>query len=479
MVEAARQFMFMGYPLMILGGLFATMSALNATIYSSSRVSFAMGRDKNLPDIFGKVHPIKRTPHMAVFLSVLLIIAMALILPIEDVAAAADIMFILLFLQVNLTLIALRKKKSKVHRPFKVPFVPFVPILAIVLQLVLGIYLFHLSPVAWGTTIVWLILGALFYLTYAKNREAKRSAEQIVYEEKLPYESKFRILVPLAHPDHIKDLISMAASVAKSKNGDIMALGVVKIPKQLPIAEGRRYIDDYKIVLDRAVELGKEKGVVVHTLIRIGHDVGNAIVETIKERDIDLMITGWKGFSNTRDSIFGGTLDDIVMNAECDVMTVKMVQLDKMKTMLFPTAGGPHAKFALELLPAIANTYGSSVRVMMVVPPGATREQKESYRQVVDESVDYLKDKIDKVEGKLVKAKSISAGILKEFEKFDSCIIGAAREGIMQQILFGSIPERIARSSSHTFIMAKRHQSTIKNITSRLLHKPKERSGKR
>ena len=72
MVEAAKQFMFLGYPLMILGGLFATMSALNATIYSSSRVSFAMGRDRNLPDVFGKVHEKKRTPHMAVFISVIL-----------------------------------------------------------------------------------------------------------------------------------------------------------------------------------------------------------------------------------------------------------------------------------------------------------------------------------------------------------------------------------------------------------------------
>ena len=32
------------------------MSALNATTYSSSRVSFAMGRDHNLPPIFSRIH---------------------------------------------------------------------------------------------------------------------------------------------------------------------------------------------------------------------------------------------------------------------------------------------------------------------------------------------------------------------------------------------------------------------------------------
>jgi nucleotide-binding universal stress UspA family protein len=388
-------------------------------------------------------------------------------------------MFILLFLQVNLTLIALRKKKSKVKRPFKVPLVPFVPILAILLQLVLGIYLFHLSPLAWATTIIWLVGGTLLYLGYAKNREEKRSAEQIVYEEKLPFKSDFRVLVPLAHPRHIKDLISMAASVARANNGDILALGVVKVPQQLPVAEGRRYIDEYKAVLDQAVASGKEHDVVVHTLIRIGHDVGHAILDTVRERRINLMITGWKGFSNTKGSVFGGTLDDIVMNAECDVVTVKMVQLDKMKNLLFPTSGGPHATFALKLLPAIANTYGSSVTVIMVVPPGVSAEQKNEYQQVVDDAVAFLKNKVPQVKGKLVNAVSISSGILHEAEKYDGCIIGAAREGLMQQILFGSIPERIARSGSQTLIMAKRHQSAFSNIRSRLFGKSKERIGKR
>lgn len=479
MVKAARQIMIFGYPLMILGGLFATMSALNATIYSSSRVSFAMGRDKNLPDLFGKVHRVRRTPHMAVLISVMLILVMALLLPIEDVAAAADIMFILLFLQVNMTLISLRKKRSKVPRPFRVPLVPFTPILAILLQLVLGVYLFHLSPIAWLTTIIWLLGGTLLYLGYSKNREEKRSAAQIVYEEKLPYESDFRILVPVAHPDHINDLMSIAASIAKSKNGDILALGVVKVPSQLPVTEGRRYIDEFKVILDRAVELGKEKEVVVHTLVRIGHDVGHAILDTIKERHINLMITGWKGFSNTRGSIFGGILDDIVMNAECDVVTVKMVQLEKMKNLLFPTAGGPHANFALSLLPAIANAYASAVTVTMVVPPGVSAEQRTVYQQRIDEAVNFLKDKIPVVQGKLINARSISAGILKEVEKFDACLIGAAREGMMQQIVFGSIPERIAKSCSQTLIMAKQHQGTLRNITSRLFSKPTERVGRR
>jgi nucleotide-binding universal stress UspA family protein len=97
----------------------------------------------------------------------------------------------------------------------------------------------------------------------------------------------------------------------------------------------------------------------------------------------------------------------------------------------------------------------------------------------VDAAVDFLKDKVRKVKGRLIEARSISTGILKEVERYDACVMGAAREGVMQQILFGSIPERIARRSRHTVIMVKKHQGTLQNIISRFFHKPKERIGKR
>jgi len=58
-----------GGVLLLFSGLVSTMSALNATTYSSSRVSFAMGRDHNLPEIFSRVHPVRHTPYWAVIIS--------------------------------------------------------------------------------------------------------------------------------------------------------------------------------------------------------------------------------------------------------------------------------------------------------------------------------------------------------------------------------------------------------------------------
>ncbi|MFO7742239.1 MAG: hypothetical protein R6X31_08000 [Anaerolineae bacterium] len=81
------------------------MSVHNATTYSSSRVAFAMGRDRKLPEIVARIHRQRHTPHWAVMFSGVLMIDMAWSLPIEHVAASADVMFLLLFFQVNVAVI--------------------------------------------------------------------------------------------------------------------------------------------------------------------------------------------------------------------------------------------------------------------------------------------------------------------------------------------------------------------------------------
>ncbi|MDF1532819.1 MAG: amino acid permease, partial [ANME-2 cluster archaeon] len=172
LVEAARQFMPFGTFLLLLGGLMSTMSALNATTFSSTRVSFAMGRDHNLPGIFKKVHPVRRTPHMALFITGALIIVMAIGLPIEDVASASAIMFLLLFLQVNLAVIVIRKKfGSELEYGYKMPFFPLIPILGIVTQLFLALYMFNYSPTGWYSIIIWTSIGFVVYFGYSVNKE--------------------------------------------------------------------------------------------------------------------------------------------------------------------------------------------------------------------------------------------------------------------------------------------------------------------
>ena len=85
--EAIAQLMPLGGILVIATVIFSSTSALNATTYSATRVSFALGRDRFLPGMLSNISRRTKVPHIALLFSGILIVAMAIALPIEDVVS--------------------------------------------------------------------------------------------------------------------------------------------------------------------------------------------------------------------------------------------------------------------------------------------------------------------------------------------------------------------------------------------------------
>ena len=273
MIETARSIMPYGALLMILGGLASTMSALNATIYSSSRVSFAMGRDRDLPAVFGRIHTRNKTPHWAIWLSGLLVIVMAVLLPIEDVASGASITFLLLFLMVNISLIRMRKTHPDLERPFRAPFVPWLQYASIAVMLVLAIELFQLSPTAWLVTIVWLFLGIFVYRRHGAVQEMTKDGDTVLLEQTIS-DREYSVLLPVANVAAARHLAQLGALVAEANNGELFALHVIRVPRQIGVTDGRAFLRQGRPILDEMVSIGEEAGVPVRSMLRSGTRCG-------------------------------------------------------------------------------------------------------------------------------------------------------------------------------------------------------------
>jgi amino acid transporter len=158
-MEAAGQFIPQGKQILLVAGLASTASALNATIYGSTRIAYALGRDGDLPSVFARVHPQHRTPYRAIQITGLIMLIATLTLPIKDIAAAADIMFLLVFVIVCATVIRLRARWPDRPRPFRVALVPALPIIGILAGLILSVALLRISLLAWLTAGIWILLG--------------------------------------------------------------------------------------------------------------------------------------------------------------------------------------------------------------------------------------------------------------------------------------------------------------------------------
>jgi len=161
MVETTGQLLPYGKLVMLVAGLASTGSALNATLYSASRVSFAMGRGQDLPTFLARIAPLRRTPHLAIAATGVLSITMLLLLPIREVAASTSLMFLLLFALVCYSLIRLRHKQPDLKRPFRLPLVPLLPWAGVVSCVVLSFALMDLSLSAWITASIWIVIGVV------------------------------------------------------------------------------------------------------------------------------------------------------------------------------------------------------------------------------------------------------------------------------------------------------------------------------
>jgi amino acid transporter/nucleotide-binding universal stress UspA family protein len=470
--EAADQLIPYGKILMLIGGVVSTLSALNATLYSSSRISFAMGRNRDLPDIFGQVHPTRHTPHWAVIFSGALVIVMALLLPIQDVASAAGIIFMLLFVMVNVSLITLRRR-SDVERPFRAPLVPFFPLLGIVSQLSLSINLFSLSPMAWYTTVIWIVLGTIFYTVYVVRTERMAEPVRIIHEEIVAV-ARYSVLIPVAGPAQARMLGNLGSAVAKDRDGEVFALHVVRVPRQLSITDGRYFLKQGKPILETVIDEAQQRDVPVHTMIRLGRTIPSAILETARERGSDLMILSWPGYTETAEAAFGSVIDLVAANPPCDLAVVRFRKKMPLHRILVATAGGPHAELAIEIAISQARQFKvesgetSVITLFHVVPEDAGEAGMGRAERLLGDIASRYDHPLST---KIAQADDVVQAIVEESEKHDLLLIGATGEGLFEQRLLGSVPQRVAREAATTVTMTKRYWR-LKSVVGRLVGGP-------
>lgn len=136
-------------------------------LMGQSRIFYTMAHDGLLPKVFGKVHSKFNTP----FICTLVLTAIAMVLcgffPVVILGQLTAMGALLAFTVVNFAVVVLRYKQPHLHRPFKVPFFPWIPLagaLVCILQMIAQ------PKVIWVQTLLWLAIGYLIYFTYGIRR---------------------------------------------------------------------------------------------------------------------------------------------------------------------------------------------------------------------------------------------------------------------------------------------------------------------
>ncbi len=445
------------------GAIFSMISASNASIMAGSRVALAMSQLGHLPREIGLINNRTRTPIMALFAVCGLILLFILILPLESLAHFADTVLLFALIMVNIALIVHRKKFPNIRRTFRVPFVPVLPILGILANLYLLIQLFaHPSTVIFA--IVCLILGFVGFISW---KGAQHEEEAIPGEKSKVAVGRFaaeksskrpHLLLPISNPANVNTMIKLAAGLAKEQGAILVLLKVHTVPQQMPLDYSFSELEEEREFLDYAQKEGEKLGVQVTAILRIGYNAAKAILETAREYHCQLIILGWKGFSTSADKILGRVTDAVVTHARRDIMLIKLSKKQTIRNILLPTGGGEHAKAAELYSASIVHALGGSLTLCRV----ATGKRDMEITQAIENDLNEAKSRIKKHNGydaksMIVYHESIPQGIESIADEYDTIVVGATRDSIYQQILFGSIPEKLAKESDKTVIMVKHH----------------------
>lgn len=484
--QAAKTFMPFGYLLMILGGFAANLAALNATIYSASRVSYALARDQNIWSRLSNIHLQNLTPYVAVITSCLLIILMVNLLPLFDVASAASLLFILLFLQLNIAGIKIHYKWPETQWGYKIPLFPVVPIAAIIIYIILATTMLHVNATAWIIVAFWMLLGLVNYFAYAENRSREIFETEIVYEEAVRIGPKTgkRILLPIAPGlalDEIKNLAETAFVLTSKYDGELVIVTVHEIHPALPLDQSLIHPDILEKekhifnqlqhwVAEYNQKTGPEvKDINFHSLILIGRDVVDVILDVVKMEGCDLLMLNWGGYHSGLNVILSRKIDRILREAKCDLLVVKNPAPPKTAMVAVnPKGSGPFHDLVGEITAAIKAYYQPHFELLAVVGQEIPAYLKPDPTLAL-KSLNLKKKDFDEIN--FISARSVIDGILQEIEKknIDLIIVGSAKPKLLGEIRIGSLAETLLSNTRISVMIVRGHQGVAEVFWKKLL----------
>lgn len=297
-----------------------------------------------------------------------------------------------------------------------------------------------------------------------QGRYRKLEPSYPVYVTRAPATGRGRLLVPLANPKTAPLLLQFAGAIAAANHYELECLQIIPVPRHRSPSETPVRITHSRRLLQTALRLSREWQIPVHTQIRVAHDVAAAVLETIQERHIDKLLMGWKGVTSTPGRVFGDVADTLLRQAPCEMVLVKwgntvveqdQLTMPKLQRWLIPLGGGANALAGLELLSALVpQDEQSLVRLCQVFREQETGEETAFLKRTAYLLKTRLPCPVSVIP---IHGNSVVDAVLAETraQPYDAILLGASRQGVLQQALHGNIPRAIARGSNCTTIVVR------------------------
>lgn len=211
------------------------------------------------------------------------------------------------------------------------------------------------------------------------------------------------ILVPTDFSENAENALYYAIDIARKLNAKLILLNVYKIeyansyvPADFIIVEKKDKKKESEIRFKALVLKVKHAGkIACETLSIEGFEI-DVILDTIKNKGIDLVIMGTKGESNFANSIFGSVTAKVIENASCPVIAVPQeASFKAIERITYASAYHKSDLRSLQMVVEIFRAFNAKINVLHVIDSSGSEEDEkfdmEAFKKDVGQKIKYDK----------------------------------------------------------------------------------------
>ncbi|QSW98483.1 universal stress protein [Haloterrigena alkaliphila] len=389
-----------GVVAVVLAAILALVSTANAGILSSSRYPFAMSRDNLAPDRFAAVSDRFGTPTTAITLTGSVMLVLIAFVPILEIAKLASAFQILVFILINVAIIAFRNADMDEYDPsFESPLYPAIQVFGILSGVVL---LTQMGGVALVGAVIITVGSVAWYWFYARSRIdregvavdtiRRKTGREAVDRTEASLESQaYDVLVALTEgttEEREQRLVHIAADMARQHDGGVTVIQFDEVPDQVPL----QYASETQSSADLQFEaqtdhLSEEFDVPIQYGEIVSHDTKHAIVNFAEHEGANAILME-RHPGRLSHQFIGSPIEWILRHAPCDVLLVEDRAFDDVSEITVLTDQSPYDPSKVRIADALAGELGATVRLVYAIDESATTDFKRTLDDYHSELVD-------------------------------------------------------------------------------------------
>ena len=380
-----------GVLVVVMAALLALVSTANAGILSSSRYPFAMSRDGLVPESLGEISERFNTPSTSITLTGVVLLVLIAFVPLESIAKLASAFQILVFILINVAVVAFRRGAMEYEPTFESPLYPWMQGFGVIGGLVL---LTQMGTIPLVGAVLITAGSVAWYFWYARGRVEREGAAMDAVRRKVgrqaiertrdavaPTEG-YEALVAVPEdmdPSHEGMLVDVAADLAAPQYGAVSVIRFDEVADQVPLEAAAEQSSTDIEFEERADTLATDLDIPVHVGEVVSHDTRHALANYVEECDVDMLVMEQQP-SRLRERVFDSDIEWVLTHTDCDAVIVNNSETkrEKIETVAVLTDQGPYDPAKIAVADAVAAAHDAAITLEYTRDKSVSEEQRRT-----------------------------------------------------------------------------------------------------